>query len=62
YAGNLHASFGVDYPIIDRLSVQLEPYLLMGLQPTKGAGTAGLNKRLTTVGLGLGLQYNLNKE
>ncbi|MEL7534491.1 MAG: hypothetical protein AAFN10_24505 [Bacteroidota bacterium] len=61
YAGNIHAALGVDYPILDRLSVQLEPYLLMGLQPTKGAGTAGLNKRLTTVGLGVGLQYNLSK-
>ncbi len=61
YAGNVNAALGVDYPIMDRLSVQLEPYLLMGLQPTKGAGTAGLNKRLTTVGLGVGLQYNLSK-
>ncbi|MFK7922351.1 MAG: outer membrane beta-barrel protein [Bacteroidia bacterium] len=61
YAGNIHAAIGLDYPIMDRLSIQLEPYLLMGLQPTKGAGTAGLNKRLTTVGLGVGLQYNLAK-
>jgi hypothetical protein len=60
YIGNLQAAIGVEYPITERLSAQLEPYLILGLQPTKG-GTAGLNKRLSTVGIGFGLVYDLKK-
>lgn len=62
YIGNLQATMGLEYAITPRLSAQLEPYLLLGLQPTKGAGTAGLNKRLSTVGVGFGVVYDLKKE
>lgn len=50
-------ALGLEYEVADRLGVYLEPHYLQHLQRTKGSNSLGLNKRLYSFGLGIGVQY-----
>ncbi|MEO0473941.1 MAG: porin family protein [Bacteroidota bacterium] len=57
YAGNIQAAIGLEYPFAKRMALQVEPYFQMGLSPIKGSDALGLEKRLYTAGIGIGLLY-----
>lgn len=59
YIGNIFGGVGISVEATNRLHVQIEPYMLLSLQNTKGSGALGVEKRMYHAGIGASLLYRL---
>lgn len=59
YIGNIFGGVGISVEATERLNIQVEPYMLLSLQNTKGSGALGVEKRMYHAGVGFSLLYRL---
>lgn len=59
YTGNIYGGIGISVQATERIFLEVEPYLLLSLQKTKGSGALGVEKRMYHGGVGFSVSYRL---